>query len=448
MTILRNIEQICGGYAVAHRPAVAGFLGWCGSVPAVELLGSNPGIGLLLVYGWQFGLCGDEPWQKARELVLLPRPEILRELGFPATNSAVRILGKLDVQRISLSHCRKLRALLLAGGDPVKWLRHLSVIRDGAIDLLYYGMIGEKASFELLDEMGGPDYAYDHTLSDKIAAIKRLSSLHKVRVRPFCSMAEVDHAFDMLTRMEKARVPVWSPAHGQIEFPAPPIDVPHYTQRGGICLEPILTPHALYEEAQSQQIGIYQYLPYVANGAFAFYRLLRPERVTVMLMRSPLHGGWVIRDVCGPSNASIKRETLWALAAYLNRRQDRLLQLDIHASEACVDPKATWREAQEMPALFPLPPVPGTLDIVPLVSVSDLAEEGKQQENCVEKYADHVRSGHFFFYRIMTPERATLSIKYCGFRTWRIQQLKGRRNRKVHLCTLRRVESWLSGQPT
>ena len=59
---------------------------------------------------------------------------------------------------------------------------------------------------------------------------------------------------------------------------------------------------------------------------------------------------------------------------------------------------------------YPQPPFPGTKDIVPLTSAAELRAEGKEQENCVATYEWQVRLGSTYIYRVMGPERATLSI--------------------------------------
>lgn len=61
--------------------------------------------------------------------------------------------------------------------------------------------------------------------------------------------------------------------------------------------------------------------------------------------------------------------------------------------------------------VFPRPPLPGENNcVVPLRSAADLIEEGRVQSNCVASYAKQVEHGGIFIYRVIFPERATVSI--------------------------------------
>jgi len=72
---------------------------------------------------------------------------------------------------------------------------------------------------------------------------------------------------------------------------------------------------------------------------------------------------------------------------------------------------------------LPPPPLPGTPDIVPLTRVSELAEEGRKQHHCVYSYAVRVTQGACYVYRVLKPERATLSIVKGEDGSWEIEQL-------------------------
>ena len=91
---------------------------------------------------------------------------------------------------------------------------------------------------------------------------------------------------------------------------------------------------------------------------------------------------------------------------------------------------------------LPPPPLPGTASIVPLTTLRDLREEGKQQHNCVGSYEAAVRSGACYIYRVLRPTRATLSITTSVY-GWRVQSLLGHANRKVKPPTVLHVQKWL-----
>lgn len=92
---------------------------------------------------------------------------------------------------------------------------------------------------------------------------------------------------------------------------------------------------------------------------------------------------------------------------------------------------------------FPRPPLRGTADIVPICTMEELVAEGRAQSNCVATYAERVQSRHTFIYRVLKPERATLSIVRGPDGDWQISELERCGNSGVSGITRRLVQSWL-----
>jgi hypothetical protein len=99
---------------------------------------------------------------------------------------------------------------------------------------------------------------------------------------------------------------------------------------------------------------------------------------------------------------------------------------------------------------FPPPPVPGTRDIVPLTGKEQLHLEGWEQANCVATYQWRVLAGDTYVYKLLAPERATLSIVRCADGRWYRSELNVEGNRKVKQSTAMMVDAWLeeSQQPS
>ena len=91
---------------------------------------------------------------------------------------------------------------------------------------------------------------------------------------------------------------------------------------------------------------------------------------------------------------------------------------------------------------FPAPPVPGTVDIQPLVTRVMLDYEGHEQRNCVATYWRRVAAGRVAIYRVLAPERCTLSLVKRDGR-WVIGQLEAARNQPVRPETRAAVLAWL-----
>jgi hypothetical protein len=91
---------------------------------------------------------------------------------------------------------------------------------------------------------------------------------------------------------------------------------------------------------------------------------------------------------------------------------------------------------------FPPPPFPGDDRIVPITTRAMLVEESRIQHNCANDYASRCAKGTMAFYRVMFPERCTLSLKRAG-RGWDIDQLKASCNRLASRGTWQFVRNWL-----
>lgn len=93
---------------------------------------------------------------------------------------------------------------------------------------------------------------------------------------------------------------------------------------------------------------------------------------------------------------------------------------------------------------FPaFPPVPPVRAIEPLTSVEALEEEGRAQDNCVAAYAKRIAQGSTYIYRVLWPERATLSLVRDEAGNWARGELEIRGNVPASPKTARFVDEWL-----
>lgn len=89
------------------------------------------------------------------------------------------------------------------------------------------------------------------------------------------------------------------------------------------------------------------------------------------------------------------------------------------------------------------PPIPGTSTIQPLNTERELLEEGAIMKHCVGAYADAVRFGGVFIYRVLEPERATLEIRLGGSGAWNLAQVRSYCNKAVGGETIMAIQHWL-----
>jgi hypothetical protein len=102
------------------------------------------------------------------------------------------------------------------------------------------------------------------------------------------------------------------------------------------------------------------------------------------------------------------------------------------------------KEADVRRQQFPPPPMPGSGDIVALETPDSLIEEARCQRNCAMSYADDIADGGIYLYRVLQPERATLSIVPGENGGWQIGQLLRAHNEPVSEATYQGVAQWLS----
>lgn len=93
---------------------------------------------------------------------------------------------------------------------------------------------------------------------------------------------------------------------------------------------------------------------------------------------------------------------------------------------------------------FPPPPLPGNDRIVPIRTLEEIVHEGEAQRNCVASYAHRVANERTtFIYRVLEPERCTLSIVRRG-NDWALGELKTAGNGPVMSDTFAAVFEWLN----
>lgn len=136
----------------------------------------------------------------------------------------------------------------------------------------------------------------------------------------------------------------------------------------------------------------------------------------------------------------------------MNRRLDEPVRItcfkdsghvkEIHNKLTALYNEFAQSRAENAAVKFPPPPLPGTREIEPITKAKELLKEGIDQRHCAASYDKRVSSGNVYLYRILHPERATLSIRREGI-IWTIDQLKGFANKSVLPETVKHVQRWL-----
>ncbi len=195
---------------------------------------------------------------------------------------------------------------------------------------------------------------------------------------------------------------------------------------------------------------------------------LHADAVPKALLHLPRLGQGVLRILTDPELrdlagyellAAIDRSALWSTrAAYLLRDAAQMhaalrggrrlpVQRSLAALRRVHDELADQQNRQACAGTLALelPPAPvlGTNTIVPLTTPAEILEEGQTMHHCVFNYVPSVARGSTYIYRVLEPERATVSlVRHRG--GWQLGQLSGCGNAAVDATTRAVVTEWLS----
>jgi hypothetical protein len=118
--------------------------------------------------------------------------------------------------------------------------------------------------------------------------------------------------------------------------------------------------------------------------------------------------------------------------------------------QRCEELRRHLKELANLPAnhSLPDPPIPGIPGVIePLRTVHDIHLEGKRMRHCVRVYVRDALEQRVALYRVLKPQRATLSLVR-GRSRWRIGQLKLCANRKPSADCFATVHWWLRKSTT
>lgn len=188
----------------------------------------------------------------------------------------------------------------------------------------------------------------------------------------------------------------------------------------------------------------------------AFLHLPRLDLVTLRILTDPelhpLATFSLLAEIDGSQLASPRTAYLLGDAARMYAAQHAGRRLPAQRSLAGlrrVHDELVARQNREggQPTLalhLPPAPVKGTDSIIPLTTPAEILEEGRAMHHCVFSYVHDVARGSTYIYRVLQPERATVSLVKRG-NSWSIGQLCGIANARVTPATAAVVFDWAEG---
>ncbi len=301
-------------YPREHHRALTDFVSEFDT--AADLIHSNPSLAVCLAHA--------ATWDTLRaggpcvgELLTLKRRQICEALGFPGTESVVRILSKIAPEACNIALLMRMRRRF---GNPhlVKILSHIKRIGDAEMRLIANWEPTPHVSLRIFLELAAkPKPEFFRLLTDTELMMEQSERSFP----PLRSVMDVWRLHGRLVEEQHEKEVAESP------FPPPPIP-------GTATIQPILNSRELQEEGRTQNNCVSSYAEDVMLCLAYIYRVLEPERATVSIV--PSDDGWELGEIAGAHNSPVSDETIAQVEKWLSNGQ------------------------------FPPPPVRGTATIQPL----------------------------------------------------------------------------------
>lgn len=309
------LKEVC-----AFRSGHWGLLQACARIDDFRfLLQDHPAIAMLLAHLHRFHR-SSWPLRTARSLVRRRRRDILGALGFPATRSAVRILGRMPLRSIRPWVLAQLRVLM---GEPtlLKTLAHLPRVNLGAVVLLADTDLRPFVAPAMLGEVADDarEDAYPRTAA-RLA--QTLSWWDEITPTPPIARVRDRRALDAAHFAAQVAHIRWeSDLNLDAPLPGPPIP-----GNGGI--QPLYRSADIAREGHAQRncLSRRNWLAEVQRREVYLYRILEPERATFSLVRGA-DGRWTLDQVESAGNRPVGPETVQTIQDWLARWDHGMLSI-------------------------------------------------------------------------------------------------------------------------
>lgn len=120
-------------------------------------------------------------------------------------------------------------------------------------------------------------------------------------------------------------------------------------------------------------------------------------------------------------------------------------QTVIRLHDALVDKINQKQMAQYNHVEFPIAPLEGSKNILPISNYRELHLEGKSMRHCIASYVNRITASEYFVFRLIKPERATVGLHYVNGKI-RVDQIRLKCNELPSDETNDEVFFWLQNQ--
>jgi hypothetical protein len=209
------------------------------------------------------------------------REERMKALGLPPTREAFRILAKLPVEDCYPVQLQQLR---LAANNPIRrrLMRHLKVITTETLDTIQ--LPAECLDTNLLEMTVDTQMpAQCDSVSELCREIMRFREVTKTYpIWPY--KGQKVKLNDLLQARNLLEVRLAFGSSGDmVRFPLPPLETINSSK---LSIEPLTSIRELFAEGKAMGNCIMTYARSILNGHHYAYRMLHPERATILLRKT------------------------------------------------------------------------------------------------------------------------------------------------------------------
>ncbi len=281
-----------------------------------DTLATRPGLAFCLASSWVFKRSA-HPWRTARRLLRLKRREAGAWLGFPASESAVRLLGKVAPEACYAPLLLNLRRALNGGLAPelVGTLRFLPVLNADTLTVINSRTMLPMLTPALLRDVArrSVDPGCTGEWRDLMIDVQRMVQLlpDTPPPGPLRSLAAYRRYHDALACQYNERVADETQEPVDDGSPLPPPPFPGTSE-----IIPLSTPQEVQQEGVEQTSCVASYLDKVRRGHTYIYRVLAPQRATAEIAEQQ-RGHWRLVQLAGFRNRPVLKATWQAVESWL-----------------------------------------------------------------------------------------------------------------------------------
>ena len=319
--LLAELHASTRAFDDAQWPTMLAAFAVC---PDLQQIGtSNPALAFMLANYRAFVLEEiDDPWQPVARRLGLRRRALLEWLGWnEAHESHVRLVSKVTMPGITVEDMRSLRTVC-GDRDALKLLQHLPSITAEVIRITGNPLARPVVTHSFLEDVATLDA--ETPASKFLDESIRLCGLHGGKLKRFHDYGQLELRYHFLLDAEYGVIADWDPQYDGVVLELPPTapTVPRFTQPTGVHIEEFRSARDLYEWAKEERNCAFSMIEDVLGKRMVLFKVFEPVRGTLSLV--PREDTWMIDDFKAARNRPIARDALWAVAAYLNKRLERV----------------------------------------------------------------------------------------------------------------------------